>query len=111
MSDTDTAGSPAAPTAVTVTLVEPIARASGAVGTLMLRKPAAGEMRGLKLQDLMQADIGAILTLIPRIADPFITEVEAAKLSSEDIAEIGGTIVGFFMSPAQKAMIAQFAGG
>ena len=68
-------------------------------------KPKAGELRGLTLANLVNSDAGSLITLLPRIAEPFITEAEAANLSAEDFAEIGGTIVGFFMSATQKAMI------
>lgn len=110
---TDPAFSPApAPSSgsVTVTLVEPIARDSGAVSSLTLRKPKAGELRGIKLQELMVCDVSTVLTVLPRISDPFITDVEAANLSTEDIAEIAGAVLGFFMTPAQKALIAKMTG-
>ncbi len=108
MSDTTQAKTPVT---VKVSLLEPIERESGPVTELTLRKPRAGEMRGLSLKDLMNADVGAVITLVPRIADPFITDHEAAMLSAEDIAEIGGTIVGFFMTPLQKAMMQELMGG
>ena len=108
MSDTTQAKTPVT---VKVSLLEPIERESGPVTDLTLRKPRAGEMRGLSLKDLMNADVGAVITLVPRIADPFITDHEAGMLSAEDIAEIGGTIVGFFMTPLQKAMMQELMGG
>jgi len=90
----------------TIPLAEPIQRESGATVTaITLRKPKAGELRGLTLANLVNSDAGSLITLLPRIAEPFITEAEAANLSAEDFAEIGGTIVGFFMSATQKAMI------
>jgi hypothetical protein len=93
-----------------VTLVEPLKRESGDVTTLTLRKPKAGEMRGLKVGDLFNGDVGAVLALLPRIADPFITEHEAGQLDPADLAEIAGTVTGFFMTPAQKAQIAAMLG-
>lgn len=95
----------------TIALAEPIKRESGVdVTAITLRKPKAGELRGLSISNLVNSDAGSLITLLPRIAEPFITEAEAADLSAEDFAEIGGTIVGFFMSAAQKQMIAQMAG-
>lgn len=101
---------PKGPTTATITLVEPIQRGDSKIERLTLRKPKAGEMRGLSISNLVNSDVGAIITLLPRISDPFITEEEAANLAAEDIAEAAGTIVGFFMSPAQKAMIAEMTG-
>lgn len=95
--------------AVTVTLQDPIEREGGPVSKLTLRKPRAGELRGMKLSELVTADIGAVIDLLPRISDPFITQQEAAGLSSEDIAEIAGTIVGFFLNQAQRAAVQQMS--
>lgn len=108
---TPDAAATAPPRPFTITLAEPIRRASGAdVTAITLRKPKAGELRGLSISNIVNSDAGSLITLLPRIADPFITEAEAADLSAEDFAEIGGTVVGFFMSAAQKDMIAQMAG-
>lgn len=75
------------------------------IDRIRLRKPKAGELRGLNLQDLLKADVGAVLGIIPRISDPIMTPDEAANLSSEDIAEIAGVVAGFFMNSAQQEMI------
>jgi len=101
---------PSAPRTVTITLQEPLQREAGPIAAITLRKPRAGELRGLKLGELINSDVGAVITLLPRISDPFITPEEAANLDAEDIAEIAGAIVGFFLTPAQKAMIQQMAG-
>lgn len=110
----EASAAPTAPkpaTTIKVTLQEPIARAGGDVAEIELRKPKAGELRNLKLGELINSDVGAMITLLPRISTPFITEQEAGALASEDIAEIAGAIVGFFLTPAQKAMIQKLSGG
>ena len=108
-----TATPPAAPEAAktaTVTLANPIPREGGSVTTLTLRKPTAGNLRGLSLQALMQSDINALISVLPRISDPFITEPEAANLEADDIAQIGGAVLGFFMTAAQIALINEMTG-
>jgi len=99
-----------APKSVDVTLNTPIQRQSGPLAQITLRKPSAGDLRGLSLQALLGSDVGAIITVLPRISAPFITEHEAAALEADDLAEIGGALLGFFMSPAQRAQIAQMTG-
>ena len=101
---------PADATSATVHLATPIAREAGPVTALTLRKPKAGNLRGLSLQSLMQSDVNAIITVLPRICEPFITEQEAADLEADDLAELGGAILGFFMTPAQKTLIASMTG-
>ena len=54
----------------TVDLVEPIRRGERVIDALTLRKPKAGELRGLTLSDLIGLDIGTIIKVIPRISDP-----------------------------------------
>jgi Phage tail protein E. len=98
------------PQTITVTLEEPIQRESGPVTSITLRKPKAGEMRGLKVGELINGEVTAVLALIPRISSPFIAEEEANNLSSEDIAEIAGTVTGFFMTQAQKTLVAKMLG-
>ena len=70
-----------------------------------LRKPKGGELRGLNLQDLMRADVNAIITILPRISDPIMTVSDAENLDADDIAEAGGVITGFFFNSAQRKMI------
>ncbi len=101
---------PPVPVTISITLIEPIQREAGPVEVLTLRKPKAGELRGLALKDLINSEVTAVLTVLPRICDPFITEAECALIGSEDVAEIAGTIVGFFMSPADKTEMAQRRG-
>lgn len=80
-------------------------RGDDLVKTVTLRKPKAGELRGLNLQDLFQADVNAVLTLLPRISDPIMTPQECADLDPIDLMELGGAIKGFFMPRAMKEQI------
>lgn len=101
----------ATPPSVAITLATPIVRESGEVASITLRKPSAGELRGLNLQDIMQSDVNAMIAVIPRIAQPYVTAAEIERLDPADFSELAGTVVGFFYTPAQKAMIARAFGG
>lgn len=94
----------------TIQLASPIQREGGPLATLALRRPVAGELRGLKVSDLIQGDISAVIAVLPRISSPFITEQEAASIDPADLGEIAGTIAGFFMTPAQKEQVRQMTG-
>lgn len=80
-------------------------RGDQVITDIRLRKPKGGELRGLNLQDLMAADVNAIITVLPRISDPIMTVADAESLEADDIAEAGGVITGFFFNSAQRAMI------
>ena len=94
-----------------IPLVEPIARGETTIETLLLRKPKSGELRGLSLSDLLTSDVGTIITLVPRISDPILTEIEARELDPADLAQIGGVIRGFFLTPAERVMIERMTSG
>lgn len=95
-----------APKTETVRLMEPMVRGETTIASLSLRKPTAGELRGLNLQDVLSSDVTALLKIIPRISNPPITDDEADRLDPADLAEIGGTIRGFFLTAAEKQAIA-----
>ncbi len=90
-----------------VDLSAPITRGDTQITAIELRKPKAGELRGLTLQDVIGTDIVALLTLIPRISEPPLTAAEVNELEPEDLSEIGGTIRGFFMTRAERMMLDQ----
>ena len=52
---------------------------------ITLREPSAGELRGIKLFDLVQGDAGAIAELLPRISTPTLTKAEALALKIRDL--------------------------
>ena len=79
-----------------VTLTRPIVRGETSVDFVTLREPDAGAMRGLKLLDVMQMDVSALIRLIPRIAEPYLAEAEVALMGPADIARLGMAVVGFF---------------
>lgn len=95
----------ATPRFETVHLSAPIVRGETEIASLTLRKPRAGELRGLSLQDIMTTEITALLTLIPRITEPPLTAEETDHLESQDLSEIGGAIRGFFMTRGEKQVI------
>ena len=90
-----------------VALNAPIVRGDTSIAAITLRKPKAGDLRGMTLQDVLQSDVTALMKLIPRISAPPLLEHEVAELEADDFAEVGGTVFGFFMTPAQKTAIAK----
>jgi hypothetical protein len=93
-----------------VTLEQPIVRGSTTIDRIQLRRPTAGELRGLQMQSLGQGDVNAVLALIPRISMPPLIAQEAEQLEIADLAAITGVVMGFFMSTAERAMLAKVMG-
>lgn len=77
------------------TLAHPLKRGDQEMTQITLRKPGAGELRGIKLLDVMQMDVTAHAAIVPRISD--ITKDEFWQLEAEDLAEVMGSVVGFFV--------------
>ncbi len=85
-----------------VTLQEPIVRGDNKVTELNIRTPKAGELRGLSLADLLQLDVNALKTLLPRISSPSITELEVNNLHPADLVQLGGKVIGFLVPAEQQ---------
>ena len=62
--------------------------------TVHLREPSAGELRGIKLLDVLQLDTAAHAPLVERISD--LTAAEFAYLKIQDAMSIMTAVVGFF---------------
>lgn len=103
----DTAAADAAkPTAIddnTVTLDCPIPRGDTELHTIHLRKPMAGELRGIKLTELLALDVGAVQLLLPRITTPTMTAHEVANLDPADLTELATKVAGFFVRKSARA--------
>lgn len=94
----------AAPTAAnTITLETALGRGDTTITAVTLRKPAAGELRGIALADLLRLDVAALIAVLPRITTPTLTAHDVGQLDLVDLTAIGTEVLGFFMSKADKA--------
>jgi hypothetical protein len=91
------------PKTTTVELNEPISRGDTVIDSIELRKPTSGELRGMALTDLMRLDVDALITLIPRISSPALTEHDCRALDVSDLTSIGTECIGFFMGKSPSA--------
>ena len=80
-----------------ITLGTPIKRGDTSVTTITLRKPRAGQLRGIKLTDLMQMDVAATAQVLPRISDPVLTEQEINAMDPADFVQISAGVAGFLV--------------
>ncbi len=89
-----------------VTLTTPIQRGETTIKTVSLRKPDVGALRGLKMTDLLQMDVNAMLLVLPRITDPALLPTEVNALDPADFLNLSGNLVSFFMTADQQAQLA-----
>jgi len=93
-----------------VTLENPVRRGDTLIGEVTVRKPVAGELRGLNLQDCARADVNALIALIPRISEPPLVAHEVEALEIEDLAAFGSAIFDFFMTSAMRDQVQTLLG-
>lgn len=79
----------------TINLDQPIKRDGQVINSIVLRKPAAGELRGLLLLNVLNMDVDTLATLIPRISSPTIHKPEALAMDPADLLAAGIEIAGF----------------
>ncbi len=101
--DTDTTTAQATPAGqqAVVTLESPIARGTGRITQLQLRKPRAGALRGINLAELLQLRAEAVMRLLPRITTPTLTEQDVEQMDPVDLVACATEVVNFLV-PAQR---------
>lgn len=97
------ASKPENPNLKTVELDDPIKRGNTAIDSVDIRKPSAGELRGVSLMDVAQMDVSALRKVLPRITSPSLTDAEIGNLSLSDIMQCGVIVAGFLLTKQQKA--------
>jgi len=68
--------------------------------TISVRKPGSGEMRGLKLAELIQLDVLSLETIAPRITSPVIQK--GAVLDPADLMQFGTEVMDFLLPKSAK---------
>lgn len=86
----------------TITLDTPIQRGSQIVSQVTLRRPLAGELRGLSLASLLQLDVSNLQMLLPRITSPMLTRAEIDQLDPADLVQLGTEVTGFLLTRADR---------
>ncbi|SDE45795.1 phage tail assembly protein [Rhodospira trueperi] len=71
--------------------------------TLRFRAPKAGDLRGLKLALLEEAEVDAVLTLAPRISMDAVSAAHLAELHPADLLALTAEVLSFFAPPGTGA--------
>lgn len=88
----------------TIQLQKPIKRGEHLIDTLTLIPPNALALRGLQMAPLSQMDVDQLARLLPRIAEPKITEDEAFALPIGDLMKAGSVVLGFLFPQHQDEL-------
>lgn len=93
------------PNEETVTLDTPLQRGETLIETVTIRKPMAGELRGVSLIELMQMDVLALRKVLPRITTPTLTDLEIGRMDPADLVQCGVAVSSFLLSKSAKEAV------
>ncbi|WP_242415533.1 phage tail assembly protein [Sphingomonas panni] len=74
---------------------------------ITIRKPGAGELRGLSINPLIQGDYNSLETLAPRITTPILQKAHVAAMDPADFTSFGGEVLDFLLPTAAKQAVYQ----
>jgi hypothetical protein len=85
----------------TVTLAVPLRFSNGnSITALTLVRPSVRALRGISLAALVQMDVDALIKLLPRIAQPLVTEQMLGDLDPADLVSLANEVMGFLLEAA-----------
>lgn len=90
-----------------VTLDSPVLRGGQTITKVVIRKPRSGELRGTSLAALMQMDVVALTTVLPRLTVPSLTKPEVEALEPSDLLQCGTEVVNFLLPKADRIPASQ----
>lgn len=96
-----------APVNTTITLDEPIQRGDTTITEIVIRRPKAGELRGVSLIDIGNMNVTALQQVLPRITSPTMTAQEVANLDPADLVQLGVEVAYFLVKKADRIMASQ----
>ncbi|WP_315707497.1 phage tail assembly protein [Brenneria uluponensis] len=82
-----------------VILNTPIKRGEILIESVTLIKPTTGTLRGIGLAALANADVEALIKVLPRMTYPSLTEADVIALELPDLIVLAGKVIGF-LSPS-----------
>lgn len=89
----------------TIPLSKPLIWGEQKITELILRRPTAGDLRGIKLQGISDMDVNTIMVVLPRISTTPLAPGVVNDLDPADLLSVCEAISGFFsaqVSPSPK---------
>lgn len=95
-----------APNEKVVELDTPILRGNTEITSITVRKPQSGALRGTRLQALLDMDVNALITVLPRITTPALTTQEINEMDPADLVSLSVEVVTFLL---KKSVLSDLA--
>lgn len=85
-----------------ITLDAPVKRGDQEIVEISVRKPVAGELRGISLLDLAQLDVTALQKVLPRVTTPPLSPIEINNLEPADLMQLGVAVASFLVTKSMR---------
>lgn len=85
-----------------VELEVPIQRGNQLITRVTVRRPRAGELRGLQLAELLRLDVTSLQAVLPRITNPLLTKPDCENLDPADLLQLGEKVSAFLLRKADR---------
>ena len=79
-----------------VPLAKPLPYGKGTLDKLQLRRPMAGDLRGIRLAGLSDMDVDVVTKIVARCSVQTVTEAQLAELDPYDLVKVTEKIADFF---------------
>ncbi|MFJ2987733.1 phage tail assembly protein [Collimonas sp. NPDC087041] len=89
----------------TIHLEEPLTRGDTLITSVQIRKPVAGELRGVSLMDLGNLDVVSLQRVLPRVTLPTLAPHDVAKLDLADLMALGSEVAVFLLKKADRPVV------
>lgn len=86
----------------TLKLQEPIIRGENIITEIVLHKPNVSAARGTSMSSIVNMNVDAIATILPRISEPKLIDTEVEKMDVADLLQAGIMIAGFFLPISEE---------
>ncbi|WP_279458949.1 phage tail assembly protein [Actinobacillus delphinicola] len=84
---------------------KPLMRGKLEIQEVELIEPTVNTLKGLRVLDVLQLDVDAYTTLLPRITNPALTPAEISQLSPADFISLCTECVSFFAKEKDQTAV------
>ncbi|SBV94102.1 hypothetical protein KL86APRO_10469 [uncultured Alphaproteobacteria bacterium] len=79
-----------------ITLSKPLPWGNEEISEIVLRRPTAGDLRGIKLTGIAEMDVNTVMVLLPRISVTPLAKSVLNELDPADVVEVCSALSVFF---------------
>lgn len=91
----------------TVELDHPITRGETEIRSVQIRKPKAGDLRGVSLSDLFDMKADTVMAVLPRVSTPTLAPHEINQLEVSDLFKFSVRLVAVLLPEEAQQEVTQ----